>query len=143
MFKILPLSHPLLKKKAKPVKKITKSTKALIGNMLAAMIYHRGLGIAAPQVGESLRIIIVCGVKSPPIVMINPEIVFTAGTFVTLEEGCLSDPGNYRNITRPSAVKVKFTALDKSKHELDFTGTLARAILHEVDHLEGVTYDQR
>lgn len=143
MFEVLPLDHPILKKKAKVVKKVNKEVKELAYNMVATMLYLNGAGISAPQVGHSLRVIVILLDNLQVKVMINPEIVQNGGQFVRMEEGCLSAPGDYREIVRPEAVKVKFKNIDKSVETKDFTGMAARAIQHEIDHLNGVLFTER
>jgi peptide deformylase len=131
---------PVLREKAKPVEKVNQAVKDLVAGMVATLKNARGLGLAAPQVGESLRIFIVdlsaLDLTEPLRVFINPQILETSGE-VMLEEGCLSFPGIYQKVSRPEKVKVRATDIDGHEFELAASGVLARAIQHEFDHLEG------
>jgi len=131
---------PVLREKAAPVENIDRETKILVSEMIAALKKANGLGLAAPQVGVSKCIFIVdlspIDLTESVKVFINPEIVETSGE-VVLEEGCLSFPGIYQKISRPEKVKVKATDVEGRNFEMEASGMLARAILHEYDHLEG------
>ena len=129
---------PVLNKVAKEVKELTPRTKELIGDMLDTMYDAMGVGLAAPQVGI-LKQIVTIDVGEGPIVLINPEIIESDGT-QTGEEGCLSLPGKYGIVTRPSHVKVR--ALNEEMEEViwEGEGLLARAFCHEIDHLSGQMY---
>ena len=132
------MGDPVLEKKCKPVKEMTPRIKELIEDMLDTMYDAAGVGLAAPQVGI-LRRIVVIDIGEGPIVMINPEIIETEGS-QTGGEGCLSLPGQAGNVTRPNYVKAR--ALDENMEEYEIEGEelLARAICHELDHLEGIMY---
>ena len=125
---------PVLREKAEPVKNIDREAKILVSEMIAALKEASGLGLAAPQVGVSKRIFIVdlspIDLTESVKVFINPEIVETSGE-VVLEEGCLSFPGIYQKISRPEKVRVKATDVEGKDFELEVSGMLARAILHE------------
>ncbi len=131
---------PVLREKSKPVEEIDQATKNLVADLIATLKDARGLGLAAPQIGKAVRIFIVdlsaLDLTETVRVFINPEIVETSGE-VTLEEGCLSFPQIYQKIIRPEKVKMKATDLDGNEFTLEATGMLARAMLHEFDHLEG------
>lgn len=131
---------PVLREKAKPVDKINQAVKDLVAGMTATLKNAKGLGLAAPQVGESLRIFIIdlsaLELTEPLRVFINPQILETSGETM-LEEGCLSFPGIYQKIVRPEFVRVRATDIDGNGFELNASGVLARAIQHEYDHLEG------
>jgi peptide deformylase len=107
----------------------------------------KGLGLAAPQIGASQRVFIVdlsaIDLTQTLKVFINPEIIDTGNEAVELEEGCLSFPGLYQKITRPSTERVRATDLEGNTYELEADGMFARAILHEFDHLEGVLFVDR
>lgn len=116
---------------------------ALIVDMLATLQHHEALGLAAPQVGVSLRVIVARGKASDtPLVLINPRIVTSHGA-VRGEEGCLSFPSKSLMIRRPAIVTV--AALDASGSPINFTveGMIARVIQHENDHLDGILFTQR
>ncbi|MCP4706298.1 MAG: peptide deformylase [candidate division Zixibacteria bacterium] len=131
---------PVLREKAEPVKEINRETKDLVANMIATLQDANGLGLAAPQVGVSKRIFIAdlsaIDLAESLRVFINPEILESTGE-VVLEEGCLSFPGIYQKITRPEIIKVRATDLEGNLFEMEASGMMARAILHEFDHLEG------
>ena len=132
------LGDDVLRKECKPVDKMTLRTKLLINDMLDTMYEAMGVGLAAPQVGILKRIVVI-DVGEGPIVLINPEILETSGEQKG-EEGCLSVPGKAGVVTRPNYVKAK--ALDEDMNEFIIEGEelLARALCHEIDHLDGVIY---
>jgi peptide deformylase len=132
---------PVLKEKAKPVPKITKQIKTLIDNMTETMREADGVGLAAPQIGFSLRVIVV-DIGEGLIELINPEIVESEGCEVATE-GCLSVPGMYGDVERFTQVLVK--GLDRHGEPVSISGNglLARALQHEIDHLEGVLFIER
>jgi len=132
---------PVLKEKAKPVPKITKQIKTLIDNMTETMREADGVGLAAPQIGFSLRVIVV-DIGEGLIELINPEIVESEGCEVATE-GCLSVPGMYGDVERFTQVLVK--GLDRHGELVSIAGNglLARALQHEIDHLEGVLFIER
>ena len=135
------LGDPVLGKKAKTVKEMSPKLKALIEDMKETMYDSDGVGLAAPQVGMLKRIVVidVSAEQDQPIVMINPEILEQDGE-QTGWEGCLSVPGKSGQVTRPRHVKAK--ALDENMQEFTIEGEdlLARAICHELDHLDGHMY---
>ena len=135
------LGDPVLGKKAKTVKEMSPKLKALIEDMKETMYDSDGVGLAAPQVGMLKRIVVidVSAEQNQPIVMINPEILEQDGE-QTGWEGCLSVPGKSGQVTRPRHVKAK--ALDENMQEFIIEGEdlLARAICHELDHLDGHMY---
>lgn len=128
----------ILTKKCKKVTKMTLRTQILIGDMLDTMYESMGVGLAAPQVGILKRIVVI-DVGDGPIVMIDPEIVEASGE-QTGEEGCLSLPGKYGIVTRPSYVRVRFLNEEMKEVEMEGEELLARAFCHEIDHLEGEMY---
>lgn len=132
---------PVLKEIAKPVPKITKQIKTLIDNMTETMREADGVGLAAPQIGFSLRVIVV-DIGEGLIELINPEIVESEGCEVATE-GCLSVPGMYGDVERFTQVLVK--GLDRHGEMVSIAGNglLARALQHEIDHLEGVLFIER
>lgn len=136
--KIRELGDEVLTKPCKEVTKVNLRTKILIGDMLDTMYEAMGVGLAAPQVGILKRIVVI-DVGEGPIVLINPEILETSGE-QTGEEGCLSVPGKAGTVTRPNYVKVKAQNEDMEEIEVEGEGLLARALCHEIDHLEGRMY---
>ena len=131
----------VLAKVCKEVKVLTPRTLVLIEDMLDTMYEAQGVGLAAPQVGILKRIVVI-DVGEGPIILINPEILETAGE-QTGDEGCLSVPGLAGQVTRPNYVKVK--ALDENMEEVIYEGEglLARAFCHELDHLDGHLYVEK
>ena len=134
--KIRELGEEVLTKRCKEVPKMTLRTKILIGDMLDTMYDAGGVGLAAPQVGILKRIVTI---DTGALILVNPEILETSGE-QTGDEGCLSVPGKAGAVTRPNYVKVK--AFNEKMEEIVVEGEelLARAICHEVDHLEGRMY---
>ena len=127
-----------LRKVCKPVKSVSLRTRILIEDMFDTMYEANGVGLAAPQVGIRKRLVVIdCG--DDPIVLINPVVLETSGS-QTGQEGCLSVPGKVGIVTRPSYAKVK--ALNEDMEEIIVEGEelLARCLLHEIDHLDGVMY---
>ena len=137
------LGEPCLRMVCKPVKEMNSRTKILIEDMFDTMYEANGVGLAAPQVGILKRIFVVdCGDEegnSVPYVFINPEIIDRDGIQAGYE-GCLSVPGKSGMVTRANNVKVKALDENMEEFELEAEGLLARRILHENDHLDGVMY---
>lgn len=131
----------VLTKVCRPVEKVSPRIKTLIEDMLDTMYNEDGVGLAAPQVGV-LRRIVVIDVGEGPIVMINPEILETEGS-QTGEEGCLSLPGKSGMVTRPNYVKAQAYNENMELFEVEGRELLARAICHELDHLDGHMYTEK
>lgn len=142
--KIRKIGDDILNKKSKEITEMTGRLSTLIDDMLDTMYEADGVGLAAPQVGILKRVVVidVSPEGDQPIVMINPVILETSGE-QTGEEGCLSVPGKSGVVTRPNYVKVR--ALDRSMNEFELEGTelLARAMCHEIEHLEGILYVEK
>lgn len=136
--KIRELGDEVLTKKCKEVMKMTIRSRILINDMLDTMYEEGGVGLAAPQVGILKRIVVI-DVGDGPIVLINPEIIEQSGE-QTGEEGCLSVPGKAGTVTRPNYVKARGLNEDMEEIEVEGEELLARAICHEIDHLEGKMY---
>ena len=136
--KIRELGDEVLTKKCKEVTKMTLRNRILISDMLDTMYEAQGVGLAAPQVGILKRIAVV-DIGDGPVVLINPEILSTAGE-QTGDEGCLSVPGKAGTVTRPDYVKVRTSTVDMAVIEIEGEERLARALCHEIDHLEGKMY---
>ena len=133
------LPDPVLKKKAKKVTKIDGSIQKLIDDMLETMPRAGGVGLAAPQIGVSLRIITLQLPDEDPIAIVNPEIVKRNGER-EVSEGCLSVPGYVGEIKRADSVTLKGLNREGKAIRLKATGLMAQAIEHELDHLDGVLY---
>ena len=141
MLDIITLPDPILRQVAAPVERVDAALRRLAGDMLETMYDAPGIGLAAPQVGVSRRLIVLDVSEKDgerhPLVMINPEIVRLADERRTYEEGCLSIPDVKVEIERPAELTVRFLDQDGKLKELSADGLLATAIQHEVDHLEG------
>ncbi|WP_033170523.1 peptide deformylase [Selenomonas sp. ND2010] len=128
---------PVLKEVCAPVEKIDKQLKKLMDDMAETMYESNGVGIAAPQVGKAIRLVVIdCQDEHGLLELINPVITFREGT-ETDTEGCLSVPDIYGEVERAAKVKVEFTNRRGKKQRVTATGLLARCIQHELDHLEG------
>ncbi len=130
----------ILRTRCKPVE-MSDEIARLIDDMLYTMYDAPGIGLAAPQVGRDIRVIVadVSEDKSQPIALVNPEIIATDGEIV-YEEGCLSLPGIYAHVTRPSKVKVRGLDRDGNPVEIEAEDLLAVCLQHEIDHLNGVLF---
>lgn len=129
----------ILREKSLLVKEITTEILNLIRDMAETMYTDSGVGLAAPQVGISKRIIIIDEEKEGLMVLVNPEIIKSEGEIID-EEGCLSIPGIYSDVKRSSKVTVKALNENGDKIEITKEGLIARALQHEIDHLNGVLF---
>ena len=136
------IGDPVLNKNCKEVKEINRRTLELIDDMFETMYEADGVGLAAPQVGILKRIVVVDVTGEDPILMINPVILETRGQ-QSGYEGCLSVPGKSGLVTRPDYVKIQAYNEEMELYELEGTEMLARAICHEIEHLEGHLYVER
>ncbi|HAR86470.1 MAG TPA: peptide deformylase [Clostridium sp.] len=132
---------PILRKISKVVKIIDERTQILIDDMLDTMYESNGVGLAAPQVGILKRVVVI-DIGDGPIILINPEIVEANGEVKDVE-GCLSVPGKQGNVIRPQYVKVKAEDRDGNSIEIQGEDLLARALCHEIDHLNGILYTDK
>ena len=148
---VLPIflyGQPVLRRKAHPLKRIEGDVAQFAADMSETMQKANGVGLAATQVGDLRRIIVVDPSvmeeykDQPPIAMINPEILTSDGTW-ELEEGCLSIPELREQVTRAETVRVHFQDLEFREQELTAAGMLGRVIQHEIDHLNGVLFIDR
>ena len=133
---------PRLKKVADPVPEISDEIRRLADDMLETMYDAPGIGLAAPQVGVGKRLLVMDCVKEEgaaprPMVLINPEITWESEALNTYEEGCLSIPEQYADVTRPAEVEVRWTGLDGKTYEEKFDRLWATCVQHEIDHLNG------
>ncbi len=136
------IGDEVLSKKCKEVTEMTPRIRDLIGDMLETMYEANGVGLAAPQVGILRRIVVIDCTGENPYVLINPRIVEASGE-QTGQEGCLSVPGKAGMVTRPSYVKCEALDADMQPFVLEGTELLARAICHELDHLDGHLYVEK
>jgi peptide deformylase len=144
MLPILVVPDPILKAKAKSVSGAEmERVRALLPRMFATMYRAPGIGLAAPQVGVGLRFAVVDLMpddKPSPIALINPEVVARSEEQATCEEGCLSLPGQYADVTRPARVTVRYSDAAGTRHQIEADGLLAACLQHEIDHLDGVLF---
>ena len=136
------IGDPVLNKSCKVVKEVTDRTRELIEDMFDTMYEAQGVGLAAPQVGILKRIVTIDVTGEDPILLVNPTILETSGE-QTGNEGCLSVPGKTGVVTRPNYVKVRAYDRNLEPFELEGTELLARAICHEVEHLDGHLYVEK
>jgi peptide deformylase len=135
---------PRLKVKARPVAQVDGRIRRLMDDMVDTMHAAPGIGLAGPQVGETLRVIVVDvardGEAKAPIRLANPEIIWASTTQAPYEEGCLSLPEHFAEVTRPNEVRVRYLDHDNKIAELQADGLLAVCIQHEMDHLQGILF---
>ena len=138
------MGDEILTKKCKVVKEMTEKNQELIQDMLETMYDADGVGLAAPQVGilKRIAVIDVTEDRSNPIVLINPEIVETEGE-QRGSEGCLSVPDKVGIVTRPNKVRVRAFNTDMEPYEIEGEELLARALVHEIEHLDGKLYVEK
>ncbi len=136
------MGDEILTKKCKEVTEMTPRTKILIEDMLDTMYEANGVGLAAPQVGILKRIVVIDVTGEDPYILINPKILETSGE-QTGQEGCLSVPGKSGQVTRPNYVKVEALNMYMQPFVLEGIELLARAICHELEHLEGHLYVEK
>lgn len=136
--------EPELKETAEPVAVVDDRVRRLMDDMLDSMHAANGIGLAAPQVGVAERVIVVDVTRpdepSDPYRMVNPELLWHSDEQVTAEEGCLSLPDQYAEVTRPARVRVRYLDETGTERELEAGGLLARCVQHEMDHLDGVLF---
>ena len=134
---------PALRQRALPVGEVTPELRAIIADMTDTMYDEVGIGLAAPQVGISLRLIVVADEEGRSVqALLNPAIVEQGGEAVG-EEGCLSIPGVFAPVTRAAWVKVEARAVDGQPLTINARGLRARVLQHEIDHLDGVLFIDR
>ncbi len=145
MLEIRTYPEPVLRRRAQPVKRIDRELLSLVSDMLETMYAEDGIGLAAPQIGESIRLCVlnVTGGADGELVLINPVVVEQSDDEVAEEEGCLSLPGVRADVLRPERVKVN--AFDQRGQEIniDAGGLEARCLQHEIDHLDGRMFIDR
>ena len=141
---IIVAPDPRLKITAKAVKAVDDDVRALMDDMLESMHVANGIGLAAPQVGDSRRVIVVdisrAEEEPDPIRMANPELLWVSDEEGNHEEGCLSLPEQFAEVERPESIRVRYLDRSGEEQELDATGMLATCIQHEMDHLDGILF---
>lgn len=137
-------TDPILRQVAEPVKAVTPRIRRLVDSMFEVMYAAKGIGLAAPQVGHSVRVIIldIREKSCPPCALINPEIIMRDGTQES-EEGCLSCPGLTGRVQRAARVSVKYLDLQGVERVMHGEKLLAVALQHEIDHLDGILFLDR
>ena len=135
---------PRLKAKSEPVESVDDEVRTLMDDLLDTMYMAPGIGLSAPQVGVLKRVIVVDAAKDPdnrqPHCLANPEILWASEELLDYEEGCLSLPEHYAEVTRPDRIRVRYLDRENEIREMDAEGLLATCIQHEMDHLEGVLF---
>jgi peptide deformylase len=145
---VLQFPDPRLKRKSVPVTRVTDEIRALAADMIEVMYDEPGIGLAAPQVGEAIRLIVMDtewtgeGGEKTPVVMLNPEIFAREGD-LTWNEGCLSVPDFTADVERSARVRVRYQDLEGKTHEEDASELRAVCFQHEIDHLDGVLFIDR
>ena len=142
---------PVLRQKAAAVRAPLDGLRSLAEDMFETMYAEPGIGLAAPQVGVSQRLVVIAAVADddagehvgPRLVLVNPEILSASADTTPYEEGCLSVPGITEIVDRPRAIRFAYTDLDGQRIERDAAGLLARVVQHEIDHLDGVLFVDR
>ncbi len=141
---ILVVPDARLRQKARPVGPAdAERLRELVPRMFATMYAAPGIGLAAPQIGLGLRLVVVDlqpEDRREPMVLVNPEIVAASAETATREEGCLSLPGQFAEVTRPAVVKVRWQDETGARREVTAEGLMAACLQHEIDHLDGVLF---
>ena len=144
---IYKLGDDVLRKNSKRISKVDNSIRTLAKEMLQSMYAAKGIGLAAPQIGINKELLVIDvnydDSAAEPLILINPEISSYGTTLNSYEEGCLSIPGVYLNVIRPSTIKLKFRDEMGRPRKMKAEGLLARCIQHEMDHLNGVLFVDR
>jgi len=143
ILKLRKYGDPVLRKKAEEIPSIDGEIRKLASDMLETLKSIGGIGLAGNQVGVAKRIFVIDRThidgEDQPIILVNPELLESSGDQV-IEEGCLSAPGIYEDVTRPLKVKVRGLNLEGVKIQIESQGLMSRALLHEIDHLNGVLF---
>ncbi len=145
--KIFKLGSDTLRQNSSRISKVDESIRKLAKEMLQSMYSAKGIGLAAPQIGIHKELLVIDinfeDSAAEPLILINPEITAFGSTLNSYEEGCLSIPGVYLNVIRPSTIKLKFRDEMGRPRKMKADGLLARCIQHEMDHLKGVLFVDR
>jgi peptide deformylase len=138
------LPDPILKMPSKTIESVNAKVRKLADDMLETMYDAPGIGLAAVQIGEPVRMVVIDLEKDPdarkPQVFINPEVIWSSDERSVYEEGCLSIPDYYADVERPATVRVRHIGLDGEQHEIEANELLATCLQHEIDHLNGILF---
>ncbi len=141
---IIVAPDPRLKLRSRPVGKVDRATRKLMDDLLETMYAAPGVGLSAPQVGVAKRVLVVDVVKEgeapQPLRMADPELVWVSDDDRSYEEGCLSVPEHYAEVTRPARVRVRYLDEESEIRERELDGLLATVVQHEMDHLDGILF---
>ena len=141
---IITAPDPRLKLRARPVAAVDARIRRLMDDMLETMHHAIGIGLAAPQVGELVRVLVVDvareGEKPQPLRLANPEILWSSAETITNNEGCLSLPEHYADVARPAEIRLRYLDHENEIRELHAKGLLSTCLQHEMDHLDGVLF---
>lgn len=141
---IITAPDPRLKVVCKPVDVVDDEVRRLMDDMLETMYAAPGIGLAAPQVGVQLRVIVVDVTRTDeepnPFKMVNPEVVWTSEELVTYDEGCLSLPEHYAEVSRPVRARIRFVDAHNAAQEIEVEQMAATCLQHEIDHLDGTLF---
>ncbi|NLO69516.1 MAG: peptide deformylase [Porphyromonadaceae bacterium] len=152
---ILPIytyGNPVLRKVAEPIGRDYPNLSELIQNMNDTMVHAEGVGLAAPQIGLSIRLFVIdlapfkeddSELSEFKVTMINPEIIEESEEMVAMDEGCLSIPGISESVSRPEKIKVKYLDENFEERVVELDGFRARVVQHEYDHLEGILFTDK
>ena len=144
---IIVAPDPRLKRKCAAVEAVDETVRTLMDDMLETMYAAPGVGLAAPQVGIASRVIVVDiareGEERSPYRMANPEVIRLSEELASYEEGCLSLPEHYSEVTRPSEATIRYLDENNERREVEVEGMLATCIQHEIDHLDGILFVDR
>ncbi|ODS01645.1 peptide deformylase [Methyloceanibacter superfactus] len=141
---IITIPDPVLRKEAEPIERVDDDLRRLMDDMLATMYDAPGVGLAAPQIGISRRLIVMDGARDDeerdPLIMVNPEILDLSDEMRVHEEGCLSIPEVTAEVERPAELRVAFLDREGKPQEVELQGIWATIVQHEIDHLNGVLF---
>ena len=143
MLKLRYYGDPILRRRANDVRVFDETLVKTADDMLEAMEREEGVGLAAPQVGLDLRLLVALAMREPgdedaePVLLVNPEILDRSRDTWVYEEGCLSIPGIRGDVTRPLTIRVRYRDVRGNEHTIDAEGMFARILQHEIDHLDG------
>lgn len=145
MLKVVKIPNPILNKKTALVKSFDQGLADLVSEMIETCRHANGIGLAAPQIGKSIRVCIINleHLGLPPFALVNPKIVKRTWKKIVMEEGCLSIPGVFGTVKRPVKVTVEAQNLKGEKNNFVADGLLSRVIQHEIDHLDGILFTSK